>query len=91
MDIEQNTLTIDCEDLEKINNQTKALLIVHPWGYPCNKEKIIKIVEKYNLKLIEDCSHAHGAIYNNKKLEVLPILVVLVYKVIKQFKQERLA
>ena len=69
VDIEQNTLTIDCEDLEKkINNQTKALLIVHPWGYPCNMEKIIKIVEKYNLKLIEDCSHAHGAIYNNKKI-----------------------
>ena len=46
VDIEQNTLTIDCEDLEKkINNQTKALLIVHPWGYPCNMEKIIKMLK----------------------------------------------
>ena len=69
VDIDQDTLTINCEDLEnKINNKTKALLIVHPWGYPCNMEKIIKIVKKYNLKLIEDCSHAHGATYNNKKI-----------------------
>ncbi len=69
VDIDENTFTIDCSDLEKkINNKTKALLIVHPWGYPCDIEKIIEIVKKNNLKLIEDCSHAQGAIYNKKKV-----------------------
>ncbi len=69
VDIDRETLTIDCDDLEnKINDKTKALIIVHPWGFPCNMDKVIEIVKKYNLKLIEDCSHSHGAIYNEKKI-----------------------
>ena len=31
-------------------------------------EKIVNIVKKYNLKLIEDCSHSHGALFENKKV-----------------------
>ena len=69
VDIDKETLTIDIEDLKKkISNKSKALLIVHPWGYPCNMEKITEIVKKNNLKLIEDCSHSHGAQYDNKKI-----------------------
>ena len=69
VDIDPNTLTIDCNDLKKkITNKSKVLLIVHPWGYPCNMDEILKIVKEYNLKLIEDCSHAHGATYNNNKI-----------------------
>ena len=69
VDIDPNTLTIDCNDLKnKITNKSKALLIVHPWGYPCDMDEILKIVKKYNLKLIEDCSHAHGATYNRNKI-----------------------
>ena len=56
VDIKSDTYTIDCEDLEsKITNKSKALLIVHPWGYPCAMEGILKITKKNNLKLIEDC------------------------------------
>ena len=69
VDIDKETLTIDCNDLKnKITNQSKGLLIVHPWGYPCNMDEITKITKENNLKLIEDCSHAHGALYNNKKI-----------------------
>tara|TARA_Y100000748_G_C15454142_1_gene472181 strand:+ start:225 stop:1361 length:1137 start_codon:yes stop_codon:yes gene_type:complete len=69
VDIDEDTFTIDCSDLErKINSKTKALLIVHPWGYPCDMDAIVRIVKKNNLKLIEDCSHAQGAIYNKQKV-----------------------
>ncbi len=69
VDVEEDTLTIDCDDLEKkINNKSKALIIVHPWGYPCKISKILEITKKNNIKLIEDCSHAHGASYENKKI-----------------------
>ena len=69
VDIDKETLTIDCNDLKnKITNQSRGLLIVHPWGYPCNMDEITKITKENNLKLIEDCSHAHGALYNNKKI-----------------------
>ena len=69
VDVDSSTLTIDCKDLQsKITNQTKGILIVHTWGYPCNMDLINDIVKKNNLKLIEDCSHAHGALYDNKKI-----------------------
>ena len=69
VDIDKDTLTIDCEDLKKkINNKSKGILIVHPWGYPCNMDEIVKIAKENNLKLIEDCSHAHGASYNKKRI-----------------------
>tara|TARA_B110000503_G_C7161650_1_gene419945 strand:+ start:1924 stop:3060 length:1137 start_codon:yes stop_codon:yes gene_type:complete len=69
VDIDEVTFTIDCSDLKKkINEKSKALLIVHPWGYPCNMEKVTGIVKTNNLYLVEDCSHAHGAIYDKKKV-----------------------
>tara|TARA_B100000886_G_scaffold337536_1_gene298439 strand:- start:689 stop:1822 length:1134 start_codon:yes stop_codon:yes gene_type:complete len=69
VDVDKDSLTISCEDLKKkINNKSKAILIVHPWGYPCNMDEVVKIARENNLKLIEDCSHAHGALFNNKKI-----------------------
>ncbi len=69
VEIDPLTLTIDCDDIKKkITEKSKALLIVHPWGHPCNMDKILELVKNSNLKLIEDCSHAHGATYNNKKI-----------------------
>ncbi len=69
IDIDPNTLTVDCKDIrKKVTKNSKVLLIVHPWGYPCDMKEIKKICEEFNLKLIEDCSHAHGASYDGKKI-----------------------
>ena len=47
VDIDKETLTIDCIDLKnKINDKSKGLLIVHPWGYPCNMDEITKITKE---------------------------------------------
>jgi dTDP-4-amino-4,6-dideoxygalactose transaminase/predicted dehydrogenase len=50
----------------KIGPKTKALMITHMWGIPCDMDKIVKIVKTHGLKLLEDCSHAHGARYHNQ-------------------------
>ena len=69
VDIDPNTLTVDCKDIrKKVTKNSKVLLIVHPWGYPCDMEEIKKICEEFNLKLIEDCSHAHGASFDGNKI-----------------------
>ena len=52
--------------LKKINKRTKAILVVHLFGKPCNLNKIISICKKFKLKLIEDCAQAHMSKYNNK-------------------------
>ena len=56
-----NTLEIDDSLIEdKITPKTKALVIVHLYGRNAYSEKIGKICEKYNLKLVEDCAQSHG-------------------------------
>ena len=61
-DIDINSQNIDPESIErKISNKTKAIIIVHLSGYPCAMKKIMSIVKKNNIYLIEDCSQAHGA------------------------------
>jgi len=53
---------IDPKKLETlITNRTKAVMVTHMWGMPCDMAEIVKICKKHNLLLIEDCSHAHGA------------------------------
>jgi len=61
-----DTWQINFEDLEKkITKNTKAIIVVHVYGYPCNMEEIMKIALKYNIKVIEDCAEALGSKINN--------------------------
>ncbi|MGN1012479.1 MAG: aminotransferase class I/II-fold pyridoxal phosphate-dependent enzyme [Clostridia bacterium] len=68
---------VDCDETgnidykkieEKINNNTKAIMVTHMWGYPCKMDELRKIADKYGIYLLEDCSHAHGGEYKGKKL-----------------------
>lgn len=60
---------IDPEDIrKKITPKTKAIIVTHMWGLPCDMDEIVKISRKHNLLLFEDCSHSHGATYKEKKV-----------------------
>jgi dTDP-4-amino-4,6-dideoxygalactose transaminase len=52
---------------EKITSKTKALMIVHLYGRPCDMDPIMKLCRKHNISLIEDCAQSHGAKYKGKK------------------------
>ena len=67
VDIDKNTYQMDIDKLEQqITDKTKAIIIVHLTGSCCNMDKLMEIVNKYNLILIEDCAQSHGAYYKNK-------------------------
>lgn len=51
---------------EKITDKTKAILVVHLYGQASNMEMVMKVANKYNLRVIEDCAQSHGAYYNKK-------------------------
>lgn len=53
---------------EKITSKTKAIVITHMWGIPCDMDAITAIAKEYNLLLLEDGSHAHGATYKGQKV-----------------------
>lgn len=68
-DIDLDSYTIDPKEIEKkITKRTKAILCVHLYGQPCKMSAILKLVRKYNLKLVEDCAQATGAEYQNRKV-----------------------
>lgn len=67
IDINLNTLNIDMEKIEKaITKKTKLIMIAHTLGIPFDLDKIMKLVEKNNLWLIEDCCDALGSRYDGK-------------------------
>ena len=69
VDIDRETLNIDSSKISKaITKNTKAIMIVHTYGNPCQMDKIMKIVKQNNLILIEDSCEAMGAKYKNKSV-----------------------
>ncbi len=46
--------------------KVKAIVLVHLNGLPCDLDPIINFAKKRKIKIIEDCSQAHGALYKNK-------------------------
>lgn len=69
VDIEEQSWCIDPKKIEKaITKNTKVIIAIHIYGQPCDMDSIMKIAKKHNLKVIEDCAEAHGAMYDNKKV-----------------------
>ena len=51
---------------EKITEKTKAILVVHLYGQASKMDEVVRIAQKYNLRLVEDCAQSHGACFNGK-------------------------
>lgn len=68
-DITEDNLNADPEDIEeKISKKTKAIIVVHYRGMPCDMDKIMNLAKKYSLRVIEDASHAFGSKYKGRKI-----------------------
>lgn len=68
-DVDPETLNIDLEDLEKkITPKTKAIMLVHVLGNSTDMRKLMDIVKRHNLILIEDTCESLGSKYDDKYL-----------------------
>lgn len=86
IDIDPETLTIDCSDLvNKIRPDTSAILAVPIYGNPCNNEELKKISDKHGLKLLYDSAPAFGAQYNGTKLGSFGIAEIFSFHATKVF------
>ena len=62
VDINEETLSMKISKIKKkITKKTKAILVVHAFGYPANIEEIKKLAKINNLKIIEDVAESIGA------------------------------
>ena len=67
-DIEADSLCIDPADIEhRIGPKTKAIVVVHYAGHPCDMDAIMPIAKRHGVKVIEDVSHAQGGLYKGRK------------------------
>ena len=68
-DIKEDNLGIDCKKAEElITEKTKAIIPLHFAGIPCDQESVYNLAKKYNLRVIEDATHAFGTSIKNKKI-----------------------
>ena len=69
VDINADTYTMDPTQLEEaITTRTRAIIPVHLYGHPVEMQPVLDIAQRYGLRVIEDASQAHGAIYHGKRV-----------------------
>ena len=61
------TLNTDPADIErKITGRTRAIIVVHLFGTPCDMDAIMAVARKHNIVVIEDCCQAYLTYYKGK-------------------------
>jgi dTDP-4-amino-4,6-dideoxygalactose transaminase len=66
-DVDRDSGGLTAETIEGVlTPQTKAVIVVHVGGYPCEMESIVGLCHERGIALIEDCAQAHGASYRGK-------------------------
>lgn len=67
-DIEERSFNISPKEIqEKLTHRTKAVIVVHYGGQPCDMHEITEIAEEGKILVVEDCAHSLGAAYRNQK------------------------
>ena len=71
IDVDPDTMTLDISKVESaINSKTKAILPVHLYGYPVDMREVMRIANKHNLIVIEDCAEAIGSQSDGKHVGI---------------------
>lgn len=63
----ENTWQIDPDDVRrKITPRTRAIMVVHLYGHPCDMDPMVAIAREYGLFMVEDCAEAFGSLYKGR-------------------------
>jgi hypothetical protein len=66
-DVDRNSQNITVETIRAVlTPQTKAIIVVHLAGWPCDMDPILEFAREHGLKVVEDCAQAHGATYKQR-------------------------
>lgn len=68
-DVDADTQNITARTIEAmITERTRAIICVHLGGMPCDMDPIMELAAQHDLKVIEDCAQAHGALYKGRSV-----------------------
>jgi len=66
-DVDIDSQNVTAKTIEAvITPKTKAIIVVHLSGWPCDMDPIMDLAEQHGIKVIEDCAQAHGAKYKGR-------------------------
>ncbi len=66
-DVDRNSQNIVAESILRVlSSRTKAIIVVHLAGWPCDMDTILAVAHHHGLKVIEDCAQAQGASYKHR-------------------------
>jgi dTDP-4-amino-4,6-dideoxygalactose transaminase len=66
-DVDRESQNLTAETIRRVlSHRTKAIIVVHLAGWPCDMDPIMALASEHNLKVIEDCAQAQGAVYRGK-------------------------
>ena len=69
VDVDLETFNLDADKIEEaITEKTRAIMVVHLLGNPCDMNRVLEIAKAHNLLVIEDACEAHGAEINGRKV-----------------------
>ena len=69
VDIAEETFNIDPALVERaVTPKTRAIMVVHLYGYPCDMQAILDIAQRHSLVVIEDAAQAVGADYRGRRV-----------------------
>lgn len=85
-EVDPKTMNMDPNKVEAlITSKTKMLLPIDYAGLPCEIEKFMKIAEKYNLIVMQDCAQSYGSIYKGKPCGTVPHLATFSFHETKNY------
>lgn len=68
-DIDKNSGNLTAETIEAaLTPATRAVIVVHLAGWPCDMDPIMALARRHDIKVIEDCAQAHGARYKGRSV-----------------------
>jgi dTDP-4-amino-4,6-dideoxygalactose transaminase len=71
-DVEPRTCNVTARAIEaRISPRTKAIIVTHLFGNPCEMSDIMDLARHYEIPVIEDCAQSFLATYDNKKTGAL--------------------
>ncbi len=66
-DVDPDSQNITAETIAAVlSEKTRAVILVHLAGWPCDMDPIIQLAKEHDLRLLEDCAQAHGARYRGR-------------------------
>jgi dTDP-4-amino-4,6-dideoxygalactose transaminase len=84
VDIRREDLGPDPEHLQTlIGPRTRAILVVHLYGFPVDMDSILALAREHRLAVIEDCSHAHGATLDGRSVGTFGVVGAFSLGVVK--------